>query len=155
MEQLFAQLQSADESDWKSVENKILKEYSKSGSVAMDMLLERGRQALKKGNLGDAIGIFSTVIDHAPGFAEAWNARATAFFMADRYNLSLDDIEQVLALSPRHFGAMLGLGMILERLNRPRDALKAFQEVLKVHPHRPDAKRAVERLKTRVEGVAL
>lgn len=155
LDELFAELQGAGPEDWKTVETKIWKEWSKSGSIAMDMLLERGRREMEKGNLGDAIGAFSTVIDHAPDFAEAWNARATAFFMADRYGLSMEDIEQVLVLNPRHFGAMSGLGMILERLDRPEDALKAYQEVLKVHPHRPDAQQAVERLEAEVEGEAL
>lgn len=155
LDDLFAELQAEEPEDWKATERKIWREWSKSGSATVDMLLERGRREMEKGNLGDAIGAFSTVIDYAPDFAEGWNARATAFFMADRYGLSMEDIEQVLRLNPRHFGAMSGLGMILERLNRPEDALKAYREVLKVHPHRTDSKIAVERLEAQLEGEAL
>ena len=155
LDSLFEELQAAGPASWKAVERKIWREWSKSGSPAMDLLLERGRKEMEKGNFAEAIGHFSTVIDHAPDFAEAWNARATAFFMADRYGLSMEDIEQTLRLNPRHFGAMSGLGMILERMNRPEDALTAYREVLKVHPQRPDAKNAVERLEAQIEGEAL
>lgn len=155
LDTLFEELQTAGPEDWKAVERKIWREWSKSGSRAMDLLLERGRKEMENGDLTAAIGHFSTVIDHAPDFAEAWNARATAFFMADRYGLSMEDIEETLRLNPRHFGAMSGLGMILERMDRPKDALTAYREVLKVHPNRPDAKLAVERLEAKIEGEAL
>ena len=155
LDELFTELQGEEPEDWRATERKIWKEWSKSGSATVDMLLERGRKEMEKGNYGDAIGAFSTVIDHAPEFAEGWNARATAFFMVDRYGLSMEDIEQVLRLNPRHFGALSGLGMILERLDRPKDALKAYQEVLRVHPHRRDTLEAVERLEARLEGEAL
>lgn len=152
LDNLFEELQAAGPQDWQAVERSIWKEWSKSGSVAMDMLLDRGRRAMERGDLAGAIGAFSTVIDHAPDFAEAWNARATAFFMADRYGLSMEDIEQTLRLNPRHFGALSGLGIILERLDRPEEALKAYREVLKLHPHRPDAAAAAERLAMEIDG---
>jgi len=102
-----------------------------------------------------AIGHFSALIDHAPEFAEGWNARATAWFVADRYGLSISDIRQTLILEPRHFGAMAGLGMIMERMDRPKAALRVYQEAEKIHPNRPDVKEALERLKDKVEGVEL
>ncbi|MEM6619549.1 MAG: tetratricopeptide repeat protein [Pseudomonadota bacterium] len=155
LDTLFEELGAADGEGWKAVEKKIWAEWNRSGSAAMDLLLERGRKEMEAGNFNRAIGHFSTLIDHAPDFAEGWNARATAFFMADRYGLSLEDLEQVLRLNPRHFGALSGLGMILERLDRHEEALKAYREVLKVHPNRPDAKQAVDRLKAQVDGELL
>lgn len=152
---LFEELQQPGNQDWKSVEKRIWEEWSKSGSRSMDLLLQRGREAMERGELNDAIGHFSALIDHAPDFAEGWNARATAFYVADRYGLSMADIRQTLALNPRHFGAMSGLGMILERLDKPEEALEIYRLALEVHPHRPDVIQAIERLEAQVEGTSL
>ena len=155
LDRLFSQLQEAGEDDWQDVEKMIWAEWSRSGSKSMDYLLERGRAEMKEGNYAVAINHFSALIDHAPDFAEGWNARATAFFAADRFGLSIADIRQTLLLEPRHFGALAGLGMIYERLDQPEAALRAYEEVAKVHPNRPDAKEAIERLKVKLEGEAL
>ena len=155
LDTLFDELKKPDLKDWKKVEKQIWREWKKSGSKAMDLLLQRGQQALKEGRISDAIGHFSALIDHAPEFAEGWNARATAFYVADIYGLSIADIQQVLALNPRHFGAMTGLGNILERMEQPKRALKIFRLALEVHPHRPDVLKAVQRLEKQVEGTSL
>ena len=147
LDELFVELKTAGPEEWEPLEKKIWAQWSKSGSKAMDLLLERGRAEMEKGNVVDAINHFSALIDHAPEFAEGWNARATAFFVAERYGLSIADIRETLALEPRHFGALSGLGMIYERLDRPKDAMRAFEAALAVHPHRPDALAAVARLK--------
>ena len=155
LDELFAELLLADEGDWADVEKQIWSEWSKSGSKETDQLLKRGRVQMEKGNFHKAIGYFSALIDKAPEFAEGWNARATAWFVMDRYGLSIADIRQTLILEPRHFGAMAGLGMIMEQMNRPEAALKAYQEVEKVHPNRPNVKAAMQRLKGKIEGVSL
>ncbi len=155
LDALFTELKNPDLEDWKTVEKKIWRIWKKSGSAAMDLLLQRGHEALSAGRINDAIGHFSALIDHAPEFAEGWNARATAFFVADRYGLSIADIQQTLALNPRHFGAMAGLGNILERMDRPKRALKAYKLAQEIHPHRPDVRKAVERLTKQVEGTSL
>lgn len=106
-------------------------------------------------DLDTAIEHFSALIDHAPGFAEGYNARATAYFEADRLGLSLRDVEMTLALNPRHFGALTGLALILEQVGDPEDALAAYRMVNAIHPHRPDIKDAIERLETSLGGTAL
>ena len=155
LDNLFAELLAADEDTWEDVEKQIWLEWSKSGSKAMDLLLERGRVEMEKGNVDKAIKHFSALIDHAPGFAEGWNARATAWFVVDRYGLSIADIQQTLIREPRHFGALAGLGMILERMNRPKAALQAYKEAGKVHPNRPNVKAALARLEDKVRGIQL
>jgi tetratricopeptide (TPR) repeat protein len=155
LDDLFAALKIAGPEDWEPIEKNIWLEWSKSGSKAMDLLLERGKAEMTRGNFPDAIGHFSALIDHAPEFSEGWNARATAFFLADEYGLSMADIRQTLLLEPRHFGAMAGLGMILERLERPKNAMKIYLEAQKVHPNRPDVLQAIERLKEKIEGATL
>ncbi len=155
LDSLFGELQNPDLEDWEAVEKKIWKEWGKSGSASMDLLLQRGRDAMERGDVIDAIGHFSALIDHSPSFAEGWNSRATAFFIADRYGLSVADIRQTLALNPRHFGALSGLGMIMERMDKPQKALQAYRRVLDIHPHRPDVIDAIARLETAVEGTEL
>jgi len=79
-------------------------------------------------------------------FAEAWNARATAYFNAGQLGPSISDIQHVLALNPRHFGALAGLGMIFEQLDEPDKALEVYKAALALNPHMPEVKAAVTRL---------
>jgi tetratricopeptide (TPR) repeat protein len=155
LDDLFAELQKPDLQGWKKVQEKILATWAHSGSDTMDLLLQRGSDALEEGRIEAAIGHFSALIDHAPDFAEGWNARATAFYLAGEYGLSIHDIQQTLALNPRHFGAMAGLGRILEQMQRPEQALIIYRHAFAVHPHMPDVIRAIERLEKQVEGTAL
>lgn len=155
LDDLFAQLEVSNETNWQPIERKIWREWRRSGSAAMDLLMKRGRDALEAGNHREAIQHFSALIDHAPDFAEAYNARATAFFAAERLGLSVADIRQTLALNPRHFGALSGFGMILERTGRDKDALEVYRAVLDIHPHRPDVIDAVARLEQKLQGQAL
>src|SRR5690606_3470319 len=99
-----------DNAEWRLAEADILREWSKSGSPAMDLLLKRGREAMEAGDLKAAIEHLTALTDHAPEFAEGWNARATAYFLAGAFGPSVDDIRHTLALNPRHFGALAGLG---------------------------------------------
>ena len=155
--QLFSELSKEELSDqeWSEIEGKIWSQWSKSGSRSVDLLMRRGVRAMQDQRLNEAIGHFTAAIDHAPNFPEAWNKRATVYYMLGRFGLSVADIEQTLALEPRHFGALAGLGAIMERTDRASDALTAFQEALKLHPHRPDMLRAVERLKEATQGISL
>ena len=155
MDNLFAELQNPDAEDWKKTEENIWDEWGKSGSAAMDHLLKRGVAAMQEGRLRVAVGHFSTAIDHAPSFAEAWNKRATVYYMMDEFGLSMADIRQTLILNPRHFGAMSGLGSILEQIERKKDALAVYRRALEVHPHQEGVKNAIERLEAELEGTSL
>ena len=107
------------------------------------------------GDLDQAIEHFTAVIDHDPDFAEAWNARATAFYYRGDFGPSLADIGQVLTRNPRHFGALSGLAMILEASGKPDRALDAYRAALAIHPHLAGALESVERLETEAEGQEL
>ncbi|RMD89210.1 MAG: tetratricopeptide repeat protein [Alphaproteobacteria bacterium] len=155
LDALFAELADPATEDWEAVEQQIWSEWSHSGSAAMDLLLRRGRKALEAKDTARAIALFSALVDHAPDFAEGWNARATAFYMADRYGEALADIARALALEPRHFGALTGLGMILEESGFPERALQAFRAAHAIHPHRPSVNEAIERLELKTRGRAL
>jgi len=154
LDELFGRLQDpALESG--AIEAQIWEEWSKSGSPAMDLLLQRGRTAMEAQDWPTAIGFFTALIDHAPEFPEGWNARATAYYNAGLIGPSVEDIRHALALNPRHFGALSGLAMIMEDLGYPEDALEAWRQVEELTPNRPAVKDAIERLERRVGGQTL
>ncbi len=149
---LFDTLAAGDESEAARAETEIRRLWSRSGSDTMDLLLQRGREALERDELTKAIHHFSALTDHAPGFAEGWNMRATAFFLRGDLGQALADIERTLALEPRHFGALSGLGVILEQLGREKEAMMAFREAQRIHPHLSNVDEAIDRLAPRVDG---
>jgi tetratricopeptide (TPR) repeat protein len=155
LDDLFDRLKTADAGEASRIEREIWIEWSKSGSPAEDLLLLRGKDAMEMGDFAAAIEHFSAIIDQDPGFAEAWNARATAFYMAGEFGPSMADIGKVLSLNPRHFGALSGLAMILEASGSPEKALAAYRAALEIHPHLQGAAEAVERLETESEGQEL
>ena len=152
---LFEQLQASDAKNIERLERNIWREWRRSGSDAVDFLLERGMDAMSGGDFNTAVEHFTAAIDHAPDFAEAWNMRATAYFNLDRYGPSVSDIEETLRLNPRHFGAMGGFGMILENTERPKQAMAVYKRLLKVHPHNKGAQEALARLSELLQGTAL
>ncbi len=155
LDKLFEQLRAVEPEDANQIENRIVAEWSKSGSAAMDLLLERGREALEAEDLVTAVEHFSALIDHAPDFAEGYNARAMAYYRMNKYGPALDDIRQVLSRNPRHFGAMGGLALILQELGYAEDALEAWRAVVDLHPHAEGANDAIKLLEREVEGASL
>ncbi len=146
LDQLFAQMQSADGAGAASAEREVQRIFRQSGSAAMDLLLARGLKAMEAKNYQMAVWHFSALIDHAPDFAEAYNARATAFFQLGKLGEAMADIEMALALNPRHFQALAGLGVIQEELGQPENALKAYKAALALNPHSQEFKDAVKRV---------
>ncbi|WP_240789474.1 tetratricopeptide repeat protein [Pseudooceanicola onchidii] len=152
---LLQQLHDADPADAKKIERELDLVWARSGSPSMDLLMTRGQDALEAGEVEDAIGHFSALIDHAPDFAEAYHRRATAFFRQEELGLALSDLAQVLTLNPDHFEATYGLGVVMETLDRTDEAFDAYSRVLDTYPTHERALEAVERLRTRVSGQSL
>ena len=152
LDALFAALREAGPEEYEPIEKEIGRIWSRSGSDSMDLLLQRGRAAMQGKHLRRAIAHFSALVEHAPDFAEGWNARATAWYLKGEWGQSLADIEQVLRLEPRHYGALAGLGMILEQMGRKKDALKAFRAAAAVHPNLERVEAAIARLAPEVDG---
>lgn len=152
---LFDRLKTAEAGEAGRIETEIWIEWSKSGSPALDLLLQRGKDAMDLGDTAAAIEHFTAVIDQAPDFAEAWNARATAYYMAGEFGPSVADIGKVLTLNPRHFGALSGLALILEETGKPERALEVYKAALAIHPHLQGAADAVTRLEIEAEGQEL
>lgn len=155
LDDLFAKLLTAEAPSAARLEQDIWREWSKSGSPAMDLLLQRGREAMAAGDTDAAIEHLTALIDHAPDFAEGWNARATAYFQAGELGPSISDIGHVLTLNPRHFGALAGLGMIFEQLEKPEKALEVYKAALAIHPHLAGVLESVKRLEAAAAGQAL
>ncbi len=150
--QLYERLQEAEPTDSKSITREIRMKWGQSGSDSMDLLLQRGKDALERGEHIAAIEHFGAVIDHAPDFAEAYHGRAQAYFAEGLAGPALADLEQALLLNPHHFDALYGLATVLEQLNKPELAYKTYALVLTMHPHYDEAKAARARLETQVEG---
>lgn len=143
---------SGSESEASALEREIIVAWNHSGSDTVDLLLARAGTAIKKKDYGLALQYLDTIVETKPDFPEGWNMRATVYYLIDEYELSLADIQQVLALQPRHFGALSGLGMIFRDLDEPAKALDAFRQVLTVHPYFGNARESVEELEPEVEG---
>jgi tetratricopeptide (TPR) repeat protein len=143
---LLEELANPETQNWQQVERQIRNEWSKSGSTAMDLLLQRGEKALEAKEYDKAIEHLTALTDHAPDFAEGWNARATAYFHKKLYGPAMDDIGHALALNPRHFGALTGLAVILQDVGMTAEAQKAWQMVRALHPHREEIDQALEAL---------
>jgi tetratricopeptide (TPR) repeat protein len=155
LESLYAKLADPDNVQWKLTEADILREWSKSGSAAMDLLLKRGQDAIAAGDYPAAIEHLTALVDHDPEFPEGWNARATAYFLSGQYGPSVADIARVLTLDPHHFAALDGLGMILEETGDTKKALAAYRASLAIHPHQANIEQAVERLERDAQGTDL
>ncbi|MGO4907021.1 tetratricopeptide repeat protein [Pseudorhodobacter sp. W20_MBD10_FR17] len=152
LDDLFAQLKTATPIETNRLERQIWREWSKSGSASMDLLLQRGREALDNGDSAAAIEHLTALVDHAPDFAEGWNTRATAYFQAGLYGPSVADIQHVLALNPRHFGAMTGFARMLEDTNQPDRALVLYRAAIAIHPNLDGVKEAIDRLEAKSAG---
>jgi tetratricopeptide (TPR) repeat protein len=146
LDRLFAELGTAEATQAPRIINRISRIWARSGSDTADLMLERGREAMQGGNLIVAVEHFTALIDHAPDFAEGWNARATAYFLMGEFGLSVADIAETLQRNPVHFGALAGLGMIYEELGELEGAYAAYRAAQSVNPHLENVNRAVERL---------
>lgn len=146
LDTLFANMQSKTGEEALSAEREVLRIFRQSGSASMDLLLARGFSALDAEDYTMAVWHFSALIDHAPEFAEAYNARASAFFLLGKYGEAMADIEMALALNPRHFRALGGMGVIQEEMGHPENALKAYRAALALNPHSQELKDAVKRV---------
>jgi tetratricopeptide (TPR) repeat protein len=147
IDRLFARLiKSEDGPEAKRAEQSIWNLWMTSDSPTADALLAQAMRASAANETGTALAILDNVIEVHPDYAEAWNKRATVYFLIGRYNDSLRDIEKVLELEPRHFGALSGLGMIKRQQGDLGAARAAFSEALSFNPHLDGAKRALEEI---------
>ena len=111
---------SKDADETAGIITRLLHVYSESGSDTADLLLRRARQAIGIEHYSDALKILDATIALQPDWAEGWNARATTRYLDDDYKGSMADIAQTLKREPKHLGALMGMGMILEAREKTR-----------------------------------
>jgi tetratricopeptide (TPR) repeat protein len=150
---LFGALKAApDEDSAKHVEARIWALWSQTSSDTTALLMQRSKVAMEAKHLDVALKLLDAVIKLHPDYIEGWNRRATLYYMQNDYRHSLEDIEQVLVREPRHFGALAGLGMIMQELGDDRRALDAFRKALANNPHNEHSPDLVKTLTEKVEG---
>ncbi len=150
---LYALLATADDEDTaKAVADAIERVWLHSGSATVDLLMERSIKAMSEKKTDLAKKLLDRVVELAPDFTEAWNRRAYVNFVRNDIEHALGDLRRVLALDPNHFKALDGLGNILREIGQKKPALKAFKQLLEVHPYWSGAKQAVEELEREVDG---
>lgn len=152
---LFQRLATADADEAARIEAEIRLEWAKSGSPALDLLLQRGMDALDQGDNRTAAEHFSAILDQEPGFVEARASRAMAYFLAGDTGPALADLARALQDDPRRFDALAGVGAILQETGDEARALAAYRAAAAIHPHMPDVKDAIDRLEKDLEGQEL
>jgi tetratricopeptide (TPR) repeat protein len=150
---LFGALKAAPDNDSaKAIEERIWALWFVSGSDTADLLMTRVKTAAEAKDLDLAVQLLDAIVEIRPDYVEAWNRRATIFFMKKEYGRALADIRQVLAREPRHFAALSGLGLIMQELGDDKRALDVFRRALAVHPHLERIPDLVKQLTEKVEG---
>ena len=153
LDNLMARLQRASSTEQaKAIEHTILQLWLRTYSPSVEVLMKQAIKAMNDEKYAPALTLLDTVIELAPDYAEAWNKRATAYFYERDYERSLADIEQVLQLEPRHFGALTGRGLVQQARGKKKEALRAFREALEIHPFLEGAKSGEKALRKDVEG---
>ena len=114
--------------------------WHRSGDPKLDSVLRQGIEAMERQQLDQAEALFTSLIQTAPGFAEGWNKRATARFLAKDYQGSIADCRETLTRNPNHFGALSGQGLCHLALEQYKEAVDCFRRTLIVHPHLESAR---------------
>lgn len=150
---LFDELKRAsNQTHASSIAREIWAEWFRSGSATIDLMLHWSNAAIERKDYNIALDFLDQIVTRKPDFAEGWNRRATLHFAMDNYAKSMNDIQKVLELEPRHFGALSGMAVILERSGRKQAALEAWQRMLKIYPANDSAQKAVIRLSEELAG---
>ena len=153
LDTLFEALKVApDEASAKAIEDRIWALWMVSGSDTCNVLMSRAKMAADGRDYGLAIKLLNAVIELRPEYTEGWNRRATVYYLQKDYAHSLADIREVLAREPRHFGALSGLGAIMQEIGDDKHALAAYRRALAIDPHLEHIGEVVKTLTEKVEG---
>lgn len=153
LDELFGRLRrTADPRVAEPIADGIWAQWFRSGSASIDLMMMWANQAMRDQRHAMALDFLDQVIVRAPDYAEGWNRRATLHFTMNNYAKSMTDIQKVLALEPRHFGALSGMATILEQTGNKTAALEAWRRALEVYPAMQSAQDAVIRLSDELAG---
>ncbi|MDQ8726904.1 tetratricopeptide repeat protein [Bradyrhizobium sp. LHD-71] len=150
---LFGALKAApDEASAKHVEGRIWALWTQTPSDTTMLLMTRAKTAIERKQPEVALKLLDKVVRLKPDYVEGWNRRATIYYLQNDYAKSLADIREVLKREPRHFGALAGLGMIMQEVGDDKRALDAFRKALEINPHIEKLPEMVKSLTEKVEG---
>jgi tetratricopeptide (TPR) repeat protein len=150
---LFGALKVApDDVTAKAIEERIWALWTASRSDTANLLMTRVKTAIEAKDLDLAIKLLDAIIKVKPDYVEAWNRRATIYYMKKDYGRALADIRQVLKREPRHFGALAGFGLILQDIGDDKQALEIYRRVLSLYPRMERIPDLVKTLQEKVEG---
>ena len=150
---LFGALKAApDEAGARHVEARIWATWLQTPSDTAALLMSRAKAAMDAQKTDVALKLLDSLVRLKPDYIEAWNRRATLYYLKNDYERSLQDIQQVLSREPRHFGALAGLGMIMQDLGDEKRALEAFRKALAINPYLEKVPDMVKSLTEKVEG---
>ncbi len=125
--------------------------WSRSGDKTTDKAYQQALQLMDANRLGEAVAAFSAIIKKHPEFAEAWNKRATLYFLMGELALSLKDCAEVIKRNPLHFGALSGYGQIYLQMGELERSLGFFERALKVNPNLPGTEETIDALRSELE----
>ena len=143
---LVRALKDSDDGTREIAEQALWQIWSRSGDAAIDRLYAVGIHQMEEGDLTDAIATFTEIIERKPDFAEAWNKRATLYFLLGELKKSLADCDEVMKRNPYHFGALAGYSQIYIRLEYYDRALDYARRALEVNPNMEGVRRNLELL---------
>lgn len=141
---VMAALYDPDETVRRAAEQAVWRIWSRSGDAATDREFETGMAQMRDGNLREAAVTFGRVIEMKPEFAEAWNKRATIYFLLGEDDLSLRDCDEVLKRNAQHFGVLAGYGQIHLRKGDLPTALDYFERALAINPNMDGVRDSIE-----------
>jgi tetratricopeptide (TPR) repeat protein len=150
---LFDALKVApDETSAKAIKDRIWALWLSSGGDTTDLLMTRVKSAMDAKDFDLAIKLLDAIVDFKPDYVEGWDRRATVYYMKKEYGHALADIAQVLSREPRHFGAMFGLGLIMQEFGDDKRALDVYRRALAIDPHSQRIPELVKTLEEKIEG---
>jgi len=152
LDDLFAQLRTATApAEIEALQNGIWQVWLTTGNTVLDKELEAGMRAMQAEDYTLAIKYFTYIIQLQPAFAEAWNKRATTYYLRGEYRASLADINETLAREPRHFGALWGQANILQQLGFTQQALNSLRKLSAICPAFPGLREREHSLREQLE----
>ena len=136
LDALFDRLKTTqDANEARRIEAQIWQIWLEPSDPASASLMHLALDAQNRGDLFGAFALFDAIVNLRPDYAEGWNRRATVLYQLGKLDDSRKDAEKVLALEPRHFGALSGLGLIATAKHDDDAALDAFERALVFNPH--------------------
>jgi len=139
LDRLFMALKRAQSAgEAQAIANQIWRRWTKGPDAQAGETIRQIMAARRVRNLATALSLCNRLTQRLPGYAEGWNQKATVLFEMGRLDRSLETVEKVLKLEPRHFGALAGKGIILLRQGRVKLAQKAIRRAVEIHPYLPE-----------------